>query len=350
MKNISAFPMFDIKNDKRIDGILFNYSSQCSKIKSKKCLKHYESIKGTKGFHICPAGLTSYSSGEPESSIYTSIKVQGYYDVTKTKSYADYLPTIPPQVFLASINKSRNILTSPIRASDVDSDMVDFAIHEVRRFNGEIKRISEELLISKEIDIQYINKKIKSIFASSSLISVRLNAFDLEENPDVITSQSQFNSGIYKKFQKASHCLDVYARDRGVKIMPFKGASHLTIDMYSIFDLIPFVILENAIKYSPAEQNVIVAFDEVDQNSLVVTVSSIGPCNTDLEIKNIFNKKKRGNQAELFDGTGGGYGLYFAKMICDMHNIKIKASSGKEIFTLNGIQFSDFILSLEIKR
>ncbi|EMK3307765.1 TPA: ATP-binding protein [Vibrio vulnificus] len=350
MKNSSAFPVWDINNNKVVDGTFLNASTQCLKSKTRVCAKHYEKIKGIKGFHTCPAGLTTYSTGDTEPSLYSSVKVQGYYDITKTKRLPDYLPTIPPQVFLASINKSRSLLQTPSRESEIDSDMVDFSIHEVRRFNGEIKRISEELLLTKESDFSHVQKKVKSIFASSSLISVRLNAFDLEENPDVITSQSQFNTGIFKKFQKASHCLDTYARDRGVRIMPFRGTSHMTIDMYQIFDLIPFVILENAIKYSPENQSVSVQFEEINQRSLTVTVSSIGPCNTEVEIEKIFGKKSRGSQAELFDGTGGGYGLYFAKMICDMHNINVSAKSGTAKFELNGIQFGDFILTLEVER
>lgn len=350
MKNSSAFPIWDSNNSRVIDGTFLNASTLCHKAKNRTCIKHYEKIKNIKGFHICPAGLTTYSNGESEPSLYSSVKVHGFYDVTKTKKIQDYLPTIPPQVFLSSINKSRSLLSAPIRERESDSDMVDFSIHEVRRFNGEIKRISEELLLKKDSDVNYVQKRVKSIFASSSLISVRLNAFDLEENPEVITSQSKFNSGVFKKFQKASHCLDIYARDRGVKIMPFIGTSHMTIDMYQIFDLIPFVILENAIKYSPKDQNVSVQFEEINQNSLTVSVSSIGPYNTNEEIERIFKKKSRGAQAELLDGTGGGYGLYFAKMICDMHNIIISAKSGMPMFELNGIQFGDFTLVLKIER
>ncbi|EKF9814019.1 hypothetical protein O1D41_003371 [Vibrio cholerae] len=159
MKNSSAFPVWDIHNNKIVDGTFFSASTQCLKSKTRVCAKHYEKIKRTKGFHICPAGLTTYSTGDTEPSLYSSVKVQGYYDVTKTKNLPDYLPTIPPQVFLASINKSRSLLNTPSREGEVDSDMVDFSIHEVRRFNGEIKRISEELLLNKETDVSYVQKR-----------------------------------------------------------------------------------------------------------------------------------------------------------------------------------------------
>jgi hypothetical protein len=346
MRNLSAFPVWDENNNKVVDGTLIASSSLCEKIKTKKCIKHYSSIKNNKGFHICPAGLTTYSTGE--GNCFSSVKVNGHYDVTKTKRTSDFLPAIPPNIFLSSINKSSSLLNVKSNSSEMDSDIIDFSIHEVRRFNGVIKRLSEELLLIKEPDINYIKKKVKSIFASSSLISVRLNAFDLEENPDVITSQSMSNSGIYKKFEKASHCLDSYAKDNDVKILPFKGRSHLTIDMYQIFDLIPFVIMENAIKYSPKGQVVQIEFDEISTKSLQVAVTSTGPTSSKLEIAEIFEKKSRGYNASLMDGTGGGYGLYFAKKICDMHGVEIEAQSKPCDFQLNGIDYSEFTIKLNI--
>lgn len=350
MKNFHAFPIWDGISKKLVDGTLFQVPSVCSKVKQRKCLNHYDAVRNVKGFHICPAGLTTYSSGGAEPLIFSGVKINNFYDVGKTKRYSDFLPTIPPQVFLTSINRAQSLSKSPRGTEKLDSHMIDFSIHEVRRFNAEIKRISEEILLDRSGDVSHLQKRVKSIFASSSLISVRLNAFDLEENPDVITSQSTFNSGVFKKFQKASHCLDTYARDRSVRIQSFQGTSHLSIDMYQIFDLIPFVILENAIKYSPQNQNVRVQFEEVNARYLKVTISSIGPCNTEEEMSRIFDKKSRGHQAALVDGTGGGYGLYFAKLICDMHDIKIHAKSGGCNFELNGCQYGEFTIVLEIQR
>lgn len=346
MKNYSAFPLWDENKKQVVDGTLISASTLCSKIKAKRCVKHYETIKHNKGFHICPAGLSTYSTGEGQC--FSSIKIKGHYDVTKTKKTPDFLPTIPANIFLSSINKSNSLVNKNTEHTEIDADIVDFSIHEVRRFNGAIKRLSEELLIIKNANSESIKKKVKSIFASSSLISVRLNAFDLEENPEVITSQSMFNSGIYKKFEKASHCLDSYAKDHDVQILPFKGKSHLTIDMYQIFDLIPFVIIENAVKYSPKDQTVQVEFDELTPNSLQVVITSTGPTNSQLEMSRIFEKKSRGYNASLMDGTGGGYGLYFAKTICDMHGIVIHAQSKPCSFQLNGVEFSEFSIQLNI--
>lgn len=356
MKNLSPFVVWDLENVRSIDGTLFQKPLGCNKNKISECKKFYSRISEKKGFHTCPAGLSSYSTGDKNKHIYTAFKAAGYYDVTKTKRFEGFLPTIPPIVIIQSINKDYELqkeLSSRKQesqecAEEPDKELIDFSIHEVRKFNGEIKRISEEILNSKDSSTETLKTKVKSIFASSSLISVRLSTYDIEENPQLLDSQGSYSAGIYKKFQKASHCLENFARDRQVKISSFKGKSHHEIQIYPFFDFVPFVILENAIKYSPPGQEIEVAFDEISKGLLEVSISSTGPYNTPTEIANIFEKKIRGKNAILADNTGGGYGLYFAKLVCDLHNIKMEAYSEKPSIQFNGIDYSDFLIKISI--
>ncbi|MBE3781452.1 sensor histidine kinase [Vibrio parahaemolyticus] len=350
MDNVSAFPRWDIENNEFIDGSAFQRSEICSKQARTKCQEHYQRIKGTSGFHECPAGFTSYNPSRG-NAIYTNLKVNGYYNLRKTKGCKSFLPVMPSTFVLNAIRNEQEAIAEKNANKSVDSDMIDFSIHEIRRFNADIKAYCEELTMvldrGYQLNTEDFNRKLKSIFASSSLISVRLNAFDFEENPEVITAQNTRSSGIFKKFQKASRCLDSFARDKSVRIDPFIGASHFTIDMYRIFDLIPFVILENAIKYSPADQGVTVKFEEFP-NSLSVTVNSIGPYCSKEEIEKIFNKKFRGCEAKKKDKTGGGYGLYFAKAICDLHGIKLSVSSEPSSLTINDVNYGEFSITLEV--
>ncbi|ELY3847469.1 sensor histidine kinase [Cronobacter sakazakii] len=356
MKNLSPFVVWDLASASSIDGTFFHKLAECNKRKAKDCQKYYSTIASKKGFHTCPAGLTSYSTGEENQKIYTAFKAAGYYDVTKTKKIEGFLPTIPPIVVIQSINKEFELqkeLTfkkSSVDGGDekADKELIDFSIHEVRKFNGEIKRISEEILNTKDISTETLKSKVKSIFASSSLISVRLSTYDIEENPQLLDSQGSYSAGIYKKFQKASHCLENFARDRQVKILSFKGKSHHEIQIYPFFDFVPFVILENAIKYSPPNQDIEVKFDEISKGLLEVSICSTGPYNTPEEMEHIFDKKVRGTNATLVDNTGGGYGLYFAKLVCDLHNIEMKAWSNEPTLQFNGVNYSEFLIKISI--
>ncbi|WP_163834850.1 sensor histidine kinase [Spartinivicinus ruber] len=341
MSRISAIPVWNVETEQLEGGCFSSVSDVCLKQNKKTCKKHYERIKNLKGFHECPAGLSSYNSGE---SIYSGVRIAGYYTKNKIKNSSSFLPTIPPNVILESVSNSksieREIFEGEVQA-EFDKDLVDFCLHEVRKYNLIIKRSSEEYLTSKDFCSLDNEKLMKTVFASSSSITNRLNIYDFESNPKIITASTPFQASVFQKFQKASHCLEIYARDAGVRISPFKGRLHTNIDMFPIFDFVPHVLLENAIKYSPSNQTIEVAFKE-HSDSFEIKVESIGPSLRDGEEHKIFNKKIRGKNAELVDTSGGGYGLYFAKLICELHNINLAVNVEGSSVRLNNIPYSKF--------
>tara|TARA_Y100000034_G_scaffold113770_1_gene149141 strand:- start:1012 stop:2094 length:1083 start_codon:yes stop_codon:yes gene_type:complete len=341
MSRISAIPVWNEQTEELENGCFSNVPDVCSKQKKKTCKKHYERIKHLKGFHECPAGLSSYNSGE---SIYSGVRISGHYTKNKIKNSNAFLPAIPPNVILESVANSKSIerelFESEVQA-EFDKDLVDFCLHEVRKYNLIIKRSSEEYLTSKDTTSLDYGKLMKTVFASSSSITNRLNIYDFESNPKIITASTPFQASVFQKFQKASHCLEIYARDAGVRISPFKGRLHTNIDMFPIFDFVPHVLLENAIKYSPSSQAIDVIFEEYP-SSFDIKVESIGPSLKNEEIKRIFDKRFRGDNAKLVDTSGGGYGLYFAKLICELHNIELSVKVDESNIRLNNIPYSNF--------
>lgn len=341
MSKISPIPIWQEQTEELQSGSFYGVSDVCLKQKKKTCRKYYESIKAVKGFHECPAGLSSYNSGD---TIYSGVRIAGYYTKTKIKNSTTFLPAIPPNVILESVSRTKSIERSLFESgvsAEFDKELVDFCLHEVRKYNLIIKRSSEEFLTSKDPDRLDNTKLMKTIFASSSSITNRLNIYDFESNPQIVTASTPFQASPFQKFQKASHCLEIYARDADVKISAFKGALHSNIDMFPIFDFVPHVILENAIKYSPNGQSVDVIFDEF-QDSFEIRVESLGPTLGKDEVARIFDKKFRGHNAELVDTSGGGYGLYFAKLICDLHGMDLTANMEPESISLNNIPYSKF--------
>ncbi len=341
MSNISPIPVWNEQAEKLQGGCFYGVSDVCLKQKKKTCRKYYERIKAVKGFHECPAGLSSYNSGE---TIFSGVRISGYYTKNKIKNSSSFLPAIPPNIILESVSKTKSIEKSLFEShvsAEFDKELVDFCLHEVRKYNLIIKRNSEEFLTSKKPDRVDSAKLMKTIFASSSSITNRLNIYDFESNPQIVTASTPFQASPFQKFQKASHCLEIYARDAGVKISPFRGTLHSNIDMFPIFDFVPHVILENAIKYSPNEQSVEVFFDELP-SSFEIRVESLGPTLEKDEVAKIFDKKFRGRNAELVDTSGGGYGLYFAKLICDLHGMELTADMESESISLNNIPYSKF--------
>lgn len=355
-RNNFPFPIWDTNSDSPIEGTLFEIPSICQKARRKNCRRFYKNVADKKGFHECPEGLSCYSTGDNQADIVTAIRIEDTYSNSKIKNSGDYLPTLPKKLVLSSLMRSKDQVKKRVHeTADIeeaegfeDKQLVDFSLHEVRKFNRQIKRYSEEILSGLgSLATKSIESKAQSIFSASSMISTRLNIYDFEVNPQTITSQDTRSANIYKKFDKTRRILSSYAKEKNVILSPITGNSYHEIEIYQVFDFLPFVLMENAIKYSPESQDVNLEFDDA-ANELTITLSSIGPKNSKEELANIVQKGKRGRHAKIVDESGGGYGLYFATLICDLHEIDMKIDSGDARLTYNGIEYSSFTVTLRI--
>lgn len=218
-------------------------------------------------------------------------------------------------------------------------------MHEIRRFSGEISNYSEQVSKLTTGGSNKIRELSDTIFYTSEMLASRLAFTDIELNPGTIPHQHKFRTVIYKKFDKARYILSKRASSKKIKIN-FIGNSLSEFDAMEAFQLVPFVILDNAIKYSPVDQEINVNFIEMNRE-LQVTVSSFGPKVDNDELPTIFQKGIRSRNGTLATSAGDGIGLYLAKTLCDLTAIKITADSNQQVqFNLNGIGYSTFEIVL----
>jgi signal transduction histidine kinase len=128
------------------------------------------------------------------------------------------------------------------------------------------------------------------------------------------------------------------------------GESYMKWEMYDIFDIVPFLLLDNALKYSPPDQTIDVKFREENNSFLSVNINSFGPNVKDEEIDLITDRKYRGSNASKFESAGGGYGLYLANLICNLHDVDLSVSSGDVLWHREGIPISEFNVELVFER
>lgn len=343
MQNFNSSPYVIWNEDARnlTDGLFFSVPRFCqSKMGSKKCLNYYDSIKNKSGIHTCPYGLNSYNESYT-NTIFTAIRIKGHYRSCNTPD--DFIPAIPFTYFNKSIQRIKQVVLPRVSAEvENNPEYIDFSIHEIRKINNQIKTLCED--ISPLENIEKIKEKTDTILACSNLTSTRLNVFDFERNPALINTNNNLKIVFYKKFTKASKCLNSFAKKKRIFIR-LTGTSHMQIYGNQIIDFLPYLILENAIKYSPENQEIDVNFSE-HHDYLEIKISSLGPFVNDTEIKQIFEKKFRGTQATNIISDGGGYGLYFAKKICDAHNIQISAKSTIKELTINNIRYGVFEIKI----
>jgi len=228
------------------------------------------------------------------------------------------------------------------------SSALDGTMHEVRRFSGELSDYAEKISRLTAGQSGQIKDLSDTIFFTSGMLASRLTFTDIELNPAAVSKQFKIRTGIYKKFDKARYILFNRAKSKQISIN-FKGNSVNEFDAIEAFELVPFVILDNAVKYSPPSRDIQVIFNE-QPREVDVLIKSCGPKVDPDELQCLFNKGVRGRNGAMAASAGDGLGLYLAKTLCDLTSTKISVTSNQQVeFQLGGIGYSEFEVKLTRK-
>lgn len=230
--------------------------------------------------------------------------------------------------------------------------VLDGIMHETRRLNSEVASACED--VSKDItNKNYAQAALDAddAFYASGLLSSRLTFADFEVNQDSIARQLKYSAGVYKKFDKARRILSRAAKRKHINIS-IQGPSRNEIDVLPAFEMVPFVILDNAVKYSPENQDISI---EVTDNPIVgvrvqATVSSIGPLVLANELSELVKRGMRGSQASSSKIPGEGIGLYLADTLTRLADGRMELSSSRKVLcNINSITYSQFIVRLSFR-
>lgn len=229
-------------------------------------------------------------------------------------------------------------MTSSAQRTDSLAASLHDLMHELREFNRVIKSKSERLtsiLIIEDDERQLVisaervaeaRAAASTILATGQLISLRLNLIDYETNPERFAREQRFSTSVYGKFAKARLMLMPRASERHVKIKML-GESFKQKDLYPAFDLVPFILLDNAVKYAPSHSIIEIRISETSRE-IEVTVESLGPKVDEDEICRLTEKGYRGRGATIASDRGSGLGLNFADYLCRLNGITLKFWSG----------------------
>lgn len=318
-----------------VDGAYFHLLPFCkNNFSGEKCKEHYQKMRNTKaGGYCCPFGLSSYVYTSPTGEIiFTGLRIKGVYEKKRAKIAESieqvYNPVIEESA-CASIAQESAISLFEKQELERKLEAIRDLLHETRALNGQIKN-SIDLLWetnSDEDNIDYATMVgiLKNAHVSSFMISNRFSYFDSILNP-TLSVGSSYPAIIFKKFDKMRKLLRGYLRKNVWISIESPTQSDYRYSVYPTFETLLFILLENAIKYSPNNQPVDVIFEE-KKCQLDVTIKSIGPYCDENEIVHLCDKGFRGENARMVQSTGQGFGLNFAQKICVDHNIGIAFDS-----------------------
>lgn len=231
--------------------------------------------------------------------------------------------------------------------------ILDGIMHETRRLNAEIGSACED--VSKSIarkNYVQASHDAEDAFYSSGLISSRLTFADFEINPDSLSRQTKYSAGIYKKFDKARRILFRASKRKGVNVL-IQGPSHNEIEVLPAFEMVPFVLIDNAIKYSPNNQDIRVqVVDNPNPGVRVqVTISSVGPMVPADELPTLIKRGQRGSYALKSNIPGEGIGLYLADTLIRLANGCMQLSSSQDsLYSFNSVAYSKFVVDVAFKQ
>lgn len=356
---MKLLPTID-ENNSIHDGSFIKALDYCKRNCNKgKCRLFYNALRnaGEIGLFTCPKGFSVCTDIQSNKFIiYTSFKENKTY--TKKISNRElgqniHSPILDEAQVKALISASETIekFNSEITQK---SAAIESISHEVKKLNGKIKERCENIFTTLKLDsdveltqadLQKLREEVRSIFLSSSMIHTRYQMYEFEISGDQSLLGTRIPCTIYAKFDKIRRIFKNYL----YKNIPLtmSGTSYDTIYAYVSFDMIPLLIIDNAIKYSLADNSVDIEFlKEVD--ALHIKVRSYSPYCSSYDCEHVFDKGFRGKYAQK-TSDGSGLGLYFVKILCDLHNIDIRASSDNNTTVINNIPYSRFTIDLKVK-
>lgn len=189
-------------------------------------------------------------------------------------------------------------------------ELIEDLLHELRRVNREVKRISGSIITDNTSD------DIKTLWALTNLLSMRMSTFDYEVNPQVLEDSVRYPIKIYPRIERVYKSLRSMYKDKKVDVK-IKGNS---LDRYKSTDLVDialFIVIDNAFKYALENTPVVIGFEKIKkENTLRVKITNTAVLPDDDEMNNLTERTYRGRNTRNAV-KGRGLGLNIFKKICE---------------------------------
>jgi len=220
-------------------------------------------------------------------------------DYVKDEQYkADFLDKIKPE-----INKGLSF------------------VHDYKQINAQIAQ-NINVIIEKSSEGKNIEDKIenashpeKAIYWASKFLAEKLNVAKFLLHPEWITRESESESfrfhGLFIKYLRIYQFM---FEKRKIRVSVFGESYKNVCGNAEAIGVIIHTFLDNALKYSRKSEKVEVYIAD-EAESIIFSVSSYGPRIKEEEKEKIFHPFYRGEEAQIVQEEGAGYGLYIAQMV-----------------------------------
>ncbi|MDP3677296.1 MAG: HAMP domain-containing sensor histidine kinase [Novosphingobium sp.] len=265
------------------------------------------------GWHRCPLGYQTFVAIDAlgRKLVVPGVMVDG--EATPNRRFPSY-PIKFTKKQIEEFAKTHLNIVNDVR-DQRDTEFKNLT-HDLRAISTEIYHGS---LAVRDLSQPHGNSalidKVNLVINSQQMMSIRLDIIDYESG--LSSDRPAEYISPYPKVEKVLRCFTGKFSARNMKFS-IGGRSFDQIYGPPIFEIVPFVITENALKYAPTGSDLAVRFQEED-NKMVIRFDSMGPKIAEKERARIFDKNFRGEAVRGEGRPGSGIGLFAAKTIVETH-------------------------------
>lgn len=361
MNEFNMVPIYRQGINELSEGLDIYVPSFCAKncYTSDKCIEYYKRIfDSAEGLYVCPFGFNTYILKQEEGAvIFTCFRIKDKYDKKKVdpklKDEAianDHYRIITEDAFNKYLIAYKEFYKNT-RKYDLYSNFVEDVLHDIRKYNGQMKLTVGNIYRSVEGKSNKYSKFIsysKTLQEIAWFFTLRLNNYDFTYNEKLMSANQKTSYNVYAVFDKVRRCIKERAEVNNINIKINSYNYTCNIMAYECIELLPYILLDNAIKYAPSYSEINIIFKS-SGDSINIIVMSVGPQIGVNEINKIFKRGYRSANAEKLTKDGQGIGLHTAKKICDLHSANISlSSSDKIVLNHQNIDYSEFCVDISM--
>lgn len=218
-------------------------------------------------------------------------------------------------------------------------------MHDLRQLSSAIYNSAEEakLLVHRK-EYWPARTKIDSVIALQSMLKIRTDVLDFSGNPNAKRMVKKFS--VFRKVDKVVRSFRSFSEKNRVTIN-LSGSSYRMLTGQDAFEIIPYLLIDNAIKYSPSPGEVDIAiWNSVGRTH--IAFRSTGPVVESDEREKIFSEGYRSRNALASGVYGSGVGLFLARCLVDQFKGTLNFDMGSERYLIEDLFYCDICFEVAV--
>lgn len=295
------------------------------------------------GWHETEFGYFAYSKRGLDRSIYIfpGLQIEGESRAKRRiHGYSETFSKTQIEAMAAGVTDVEEHFRSKAESE------FNLLVHDLRGLSNSIYHAAEEARnLLQNNDMGGVGIRIENIIAAQTMLKIRTDILDYSGYVDLADMET--NVPIYRRVHKVVRSFSPFAKHSGTNIK-LNGSSYRESYGPNVFEIISYLLIDNAVKYSPKHETVTVTVEE-DEKTITVDVNSTGPQIMREEMEAIFVDGFRGSNAKKLGKPGNGMGLELAKRLVMQFNGEISASSEPiPEFRIDDVQMAEVRFTVKV--